>query len=122
MAVTLPRENEPEPLDWPELDRAAPDRVWVDYDPDLDTLCVQLLGRAWPAVWDWRGDGDTWVGVRLDQREETTRDLVGIMLEHIRQHARGTHPHWRGLTSSAADERRRALRALVVEVSAMPAG
>ena len=98
MAVRAPQPepDEIEPIVWPDLTALDLDRVTVSYDAEIDYLYVHLYGRPLPAVWDPR-EGGAWLGLRLEAGDETTGEVVGVMVEHFRVRAMHEHPSWRGL-------------------------
>jgi hypothetical protein len=103
---------------WPPLDDESLDRVRVDDVADIDYLYVHLLGKPMPAVWDPIGDGDAYLGYRMDG-EEVTDQVVGIMVGQFREAVLARHPAWACVATATGEAKRAELRSLIADISAM---
>ncbi len=119
MAVTTPTAGVSESITWPELDDQMLDDVRVKEVADIDYLYVFLLGTPVPAAWDPVGDGDAYVGFRIEG-DDATDEVVGIMVGQFRQAVLGRHPNWERVVTEMGPGRRTALRDLITDVAAMP--
>ena len=117
--VTSPKAGVSETFIWPEFDDQALDRVRVDDVADIDYLYVFLLGKPVPAAWDPVGDGDAYVGFRIEG-DDVFDEVVGIMIAWFREVALRRHPAWERVVTETGPGRRAALRNLIVDVAAMP--
>lgn len=119
MAIIAPKTDSLASAIWPELDDAALDRIRVDDVTDIDYLYVFLHGEPLPAVWDPVGDGDASIGFRSENDDDSTDEVIGIMVGQFRQSVLSRHPDWERVTTTTDGARRVALRQMIADVAEM---